>query len=200
MDSKKALKQFKSLKKMVSDKNMRLAAEWEADWKILIATILSAVTRDEVTIPVCEELFEKYPSMEKLSRARLSVVENIIKRVNFYKNKSKNIIATATILKNKKIPTKVSELVKLPGVGRKVANVYLAEAHNAHAIGVDTHVARISYKLGWTNSKKPERIEKDLEALFPKKYWREINDTLVRFGKSYGLSRRREDEILVGLM
>jgi len=199
MDSKKAVLQFKSLQKLVRDKNMRLAAEWDTDWKILIATILSAVTRDEVTIPVCEELFKKYPSMERLSRARLSTVENLIKRVNFHKNKSKNIIATARILKNKKIPEKVSELITLPGVGRKVANVYLAEAHDAHAIGVDTHVARISYKLGWTASKNPAKIEKDLEALFPKKYWREINDTLVRFGKSYGLSRRREDEILAEL-
>ena len=199
MDSGKAVSQFKSLKKMVKDKNMRLAAEWDEDWKVLIATILSAVTRDEVTIPVCEELFKKYPSMERLSRARLSTVENLIKRVNFHKNKSKNIIATARILKNKKIPEKVSELITLPGVGRKVANVYLAEAHDAHAIGVDTHVARISYKLGWTASKNPAKIEKDLEALFPKKYWREINDTLVRFGKSYGLSRRREDEILAEL-
>jgi len=199
MDSGKAVSQFKSLKKMVKDKNMRLAAEWDEDWKVLIATILSAVTRDEVTIPVCEELFRKYSSMEKLSRARLSAVEKIIKRVNFHKNKSKNIIATAKILKNKKIPEKVSELITLPGVGRKVANVYLAEAHDAHAIGVDTHVARISYKLGWTASKNPAKIEKDLEILFPKRYWREINDVLVRFGKSYSLSRRREDEILAEL-
>ena len=196
MNSKKAILQFKSLKKLVKDKNMRLAAEWDEDWKILIATILSAVTRDEVTIVVCEELFEKYPSMEKLSRARLSSVEKIIKHVNFYKNKSKNIIATTKILKDGKIPKSVNELITLPGVGRKVANVYLVGAHNAHAIGVDTHVARISFKLDWTGSKNAHIVEKDLEKLFPKKYWCEINDVLVRFGKSYGLSRKKEDEIL----
>ena len=197
---KDAIQQFKAIERMIKDNNMRLAAQWSEDWKALIATIMSAVTRDEVTIVVCERLFRKYPSMKALGRAKLGDVEKIIRPVNFYRNKSRNVIATAKILSGKKIPDSVSELIKLPGVGRKVANVYLAEIHKASAIGVDTHVARISYKLGWTNSKNPHVIEKDLERLFPRSYWVKINETLVRFGKSYGTSRRREDDILRGIM
>jgi len=149
-----------------------------------------------IKIEVCEVLFKKYPSMIKLSRARISGVEKIIHRVNYHKTKSKHIVATAKMLAGKRIPDSVNELLKLPGVGRKVANVYLAEAHRADAIGVDTHVKRISFKLGWTKNKNPDKIEKDLEKLFPKKYCGLINDTLVRFGKIYGRSKRQEDEIL----
>ena len=86
--------------------------------------------------------------------------------------------------------------MELPGVGRKVANVYLVEAHNAPAIGVDTHVERISQKLGWTKNKVPGKIEKDLEKLFPKKYWNSINYIVVSFGQLFGTSRKKEDEIL----
>jgi endonuclease-3 len=86
--------------------------------------------------------------------------------------------------------------MELPGVGRKVANVYLVEAHNAQAIGVDTHVARVAQKLGWTKNKVPVKIEKDLEKLLPKKYWNSINYIVVSFGQLYGNSRRKEDEML----
>jgi len=196
MERKKAVAQLRKIKKLTPKVEMRLAAEWEEEWKSLIATIMSAVTRDEVTIPVCEKLFETYSSIKKLGNAKQKDVEKMIQRVNFYKNKARNIIATAKLLSNMPIPTTVSELVKLPGVGRKVANVYLAEMHKKDVIGVDTHVARISQKLGWTKNKDPNKIEKDLETLFPKKYWGSINDTLVRFGKTVGTSRRREDEIL----
>lgn len=200
MDSKKAVRQLKEIQKLVRGSEMRLAASgWDEDWKILISTILSAVTRDEVTVEVCEKLFRRYNSLESLGRARVSTIEKIIRRVNFYKTKSLNVLATARELVGKKIPDSVSELIKLPGVGRKVANVYLAEAHKKDVIGVDTHVARISFKLGWTSSKNSYRIEKDLEKLFPKKYWRSINETLVLFGRSFGRSRRREDLILDGL-
>jgi endonuclease III len=196
MNRKKAIAQLLKLKRLTKDKDMRLAGSWPKRYQILIATILSAVTRDEMTIEVSEVLFKKYPSFKKLGEARVDDVEKIIRRVNFYKTKAKNIVATSKMLTDKKIPEKVSELIKLPGVGRKVANVYLNEAFGADAIGVDTHVARISFKLDWTKNKNPHKIEKDLEKLFPKKYWSIINDTLVRFGRSYGRSRRREDEIL----
>lgn len=200
MDSRIATKQLMAIKRLTPMVDMRLAAEWPKRWKILIATILSAVTRDEVTIPICKKLFKKYPSLEALGKAEISLVEKIIRPVNFYKNKSRNIIATARALTRKRIPNTVDELIKLPGVGRKVANVYLVQAHGADAIGVDTHVARISFKLGWTKSKNPEKVEKDLEKLFPRKYWGEINEILVRFGKIVGTSRRREDAVLETLI
>jgi len=198
MNSKLAVLQLKALRKMTEGENLRLAAEWGSKYNILISTILSAQTRDEVTIPVCDVLFERYPSMIKLSRARVGTVENIINRVNYHKTKARHIVGTAKILGGRRIPETVKSLLELPGVGRKVANVYLAEALKADAIGVDTHVARISFKLGWTDSKNPVRIEKDLEKLFPRKYWVQINDTLVRFGKT--TKRSQESGILDGLL
>lgn len=190
MNSKIALKQLKALEKY-TDSSLRLAAEWNEHWKILIATILSAQTRDEKTIEICEILFRKFGSVEKLAKADLREIRKVIRPINYYKTKSKNIKKTARMIIDG-IPKDIEGLLELPGVGRKVANVYLVEAFKAEAIGVDTHVARISRKLGWTKNKDKHKIEKDLEKLFPRKYWNSINYILVRFGRK---NRREEDEI-----
>jgi endonuclease III len=195
MDSTKAIKQLKKLDKLAPTE-MRLAAEWKKDWQVLIATILSAQTKDETTIAVCDILFAKYPTAEKLGAARLNSIEKIIRRVNYHKTKARHIKESARIISRGGIPEDLEGLLKLPGVGRKVGNVYLAEARKEDAIGVDTHVGRISLKLSWTDSKNPHKVEKDLMALFPKKYWRSINYILVRFGRSIGRSRKKEDEVL----
>src|SRR3989344_3248950 len=196
MNQTLALKQLKLLDKY--GKKMRLAAEeWQNKFQTLISIILSARTKDETTIRVGTALFKKYPTAEKLSKSKIKEIEKIIKPVNFYKNKSKNILNCSKILlenHNSKIPESFDELLKLPGVGRKTANVFLAEKGN-DAIGVDTHVSYISQFLGWTKNKNPHKIEKDLEALFPKKYWNKINPIAVRFGKTY-TSRKEKDEIL----
>lgn len=199
MNSKKAINQFKEIKKLISGTNIRLAAEWNSKYKILIATMLSPQTRDETTISVCENLFRKYPSMGKLSVAEIDDIEKIIRKVNYHKTKAKNIIGTARILSGHRIPRTTKELVALPGVGRKVANVYLAEAYKADVIGVDTHVKKISFKLGWTKNKNPDKIEKDLMKLFPKKYWGQINNVLVKFGRGIGKSIIRDDDVLSSL-
>lgn len=192
----KYLKQLKSLEEKSSE--MRLAAEsWNEDWKTLISTIMSARTRDEITIPTASKLFKKYNSLRKLSKSKLADVKKIIKPVNFYKNKSKNIINCAKFLVknyNSKIPYKLDELIKLPGVGRKTANVFLAE-YGKHAIGVDTHLSYISRKLGWTKNENPYKIEKDLNKIFPKKYWKNLNSITVRFGKTY-TSKKEKDKLL----
>ncbi len=197
MDQKTAIKQIKLLDKY-GKKEMRLAAEeWPTKFQTLISIILSARTRDETTIKVAKELFKKYPTPEKLFKSNLNELQKIIKPVNFYKNKSKNIINCAKFLVEKyksKVPKNFEKLISLPGVGRKTANVFLAESGGAN-IGVDTHVNYVSQKLGWTKNKNPHKIEKDLERLFPKNYWRKINETLVRFGKTY-TSRKKKDEIL----
>ncbi len=196
MDSKTALKQLKLLNKFGN--KMRLAAEkWPNKFQTLISIILSARTRDETTIKVAKILFKKYPSPEKLSKTSLNNIEKIIKPVNFYKNKSKNILNCSKILVkryNFKIPEFINELIELPGVGRKTANVFLAEI-GQDAVGVDTHASYISRYLNWTKNKNPHKIEKDLEKLFPKKYWKEINQILVRFGKTY-TSRKEKNKIL----
>ncbi len=198
INRKIALKQLKKLDKLGSLKEMRLAAEkWNKPWKILITTILSARTRDETTIPIAEKLFERYDSLERLANAKIRDIEDIIKPINFYKNKSRNIISSAKILVDKyrgNIPLSFEKLIGLPGVGRKTANVFLSEI-GKDAIGIDTHASYISQRLGWTKNKSPAKIENDLKKLFPKKMWKRINPTLVRVGKSY-TSKREKDKIL----
>jgi endonuclease-3 len=195
MNSKIAIRQLKFLDKITP--KIRLAAEWEEKWKVLISTILSAQTKDETTIKISEILFKKYNSLEKLAKTNLKEIKKIIRPINYYKTKSKHIKETAKIIVKKYnsiIPDNLEALLELPGVGRKVGNVYLAEACNMNCIGVDTHVSRISQKLIWTKQKDKHKIEKDLEELFPKSHWRSINYILVRFGRTH--SRKQEDEIL----
>ncbi len=193
---KKEVKQLNVIKKKLRD--MRLAAEdWKSDYEILFATILSARTRDETTIPVAEKLFKKYPNPEKLAKAKRSEVEKIIRPINFHKNKTKNILNCAKVIVLEyggKIPQDFEELVKLSGVGRKTANVFLSEVGN-DAIGVDTHISYISQKLEWTKHKNPHKIEEDLKRLFPKRYWSSLNPILVKFGKTY-TSRKQKNNIL----
>ncbi|MBU2615570.1 MAG: endonuclease III [Nanoarchaeota archaeon] len=199
MNSKKHITQLNQLKCLgKKPKDLRLAAEsWNSSFKILIATILSARTRDETTIPVAEKLFQKYPNAKSLSKAPLSAIQKIIRPVNFYRNKSKNISNCAkAIVKNynSKVPEDLEELIKLPGVGRKTANVFLSEIGH-DSIGVDTHVSYVSKKIGWTKNKNLQKIEEDLKKLFPKRYWAKLNPTLVRFGKTY-TSRREKDDLI----
>jgi len=196
MNKKTALKQLKLLSKY--SKKMRLAAEkWTSDFQILISTILSARTRDEVTIQVAERLFSIYKTPQKLATARTGDIKKIIKPVNFYNNKAKNIINCAKVLirdYHGKVPRDINRLLKLPGVGRKTANVFLSEI-GKEGLGVDTHVSYISRKLGWTKNVNPSKIEIDLKKLFPKNYWNKINPTLVRFGKT-NKNRKQKDALL----
>ena len=196
MDQKTAFKQLLLLRKDVKD--MRLAGErWPSKWQTLIAIILSARTRDEVTILVSKKLFSKYSSITKLSNAKLRDVELIVRPINFYKNKSKNILNCAKKLVqefNGEIPKTIEELIKLPGVGRKTANVFLS-GYGKDALGVDTHVFYVSKYLGWSKNNNPYKVEEDLKSLFPKKHWNKVNATLVRFGKTH-TSRKNKNELL----
>lgn len=196
VSKEKALKQLNELKKDV--KPMRLAAQkWKNDFQTLISIILSARTKDETTIPVCEKLFKKYPTPKKFSKLNRREIKKLIYSVNFNNNKSRMIFnCTKEILKRfgGKVPKKFEELITLPGVGRKTANVFLAE-YGEENIGVDTHVNYISNYLGWTNSKNPKKIEEHLKELFPRKKWKEINETLVKFGKSH-TSKREKNRLL----
>lgn len=196
MNSKRAIKQLKELEGL--GKEIRLAADgWNEDWKTLIATLLSARTTDKVTIPIAEKLFNKYNSVEKLSRASVSEIASVIRGVNFYKTKARNVSALAIQLMKEhegKVPVDFDKLVELPGVGRKTANVFLAEKGHG-TIGVDTHVGYISKYLGWTNHEKQDLVEEDLKKLFPEHLWGKINWILVRFGQTY-TNRRIKNELL----
>lgn len=173
---------------MLSDFSKRFDA-----FKILISTILSARAKDETTIPICKELFNKYPKPIDLANANRQEVQKIIKKSGFFRQKAKYIIETARIINKtykNKVPNKLEELVQLPGVGHKVASCVMVYAHKIPEIPVDIHVAVISHRLGWTKHKSPEKIWKDLKENVPKKYWMDINELFVTHGKKICETRK----------
>ncbi len=162
-------------------------AETSGPFSILIGTILSARTKDENTAKVVKKLFSKYKSPQELAKAKIKNVEKIIKSIGFYHVKSKRIIDVASIISSEykgKVPNDFEELLKLPGVGRKTANCVLVYAFDNPAIPVDTHVHRISNRLGLVQTKTPEETEFALMKKIPKKHWLEINDTFVMYGQN----------------
>jgi len=181
------LKIFKQAEKKYGSSVKRLAADnWKEDWQTLVATIMSAQTRDETTIPAAENLFAKYSTLEKLSKAKYDDVLNIIRKINFSPRKAKYIIETAKILvrdNNSKVPEDINILVTLPGVGRKTANLVLSEVHNKDSITVDTHVNRLSNVLNIVHTKTPKQTEFELMKIVPREYWSRINRIFVLWGK-----------------
>ena len=162
-------------------------AETGGPFSILIGTILSARTKDENTAKVVKKLFSKYKSPQELAKAKIKNVEKIIKSIGFYHVKSKRIIDVASIISSEykgKVPNDFEELLKLPGVGRKTANCVLVYAFDNPAIPVDTHIHRISNRLGLVQTKTPEETEFALMKKIPKKHWLEINDTFVMYGQN----------------
>ena len=156
-------------------------------FRILIATILSARTRDENTTKAADKLFKLYGTPQKLAKAKVKDVEKIIKSVGFYHVKSKRIIEVANLILSKyngKVPADIDKLVDMPGVGRKTANCVLVYAFEKPAIPVDTHVHRISNRLGLVDTKTPEETEMALREKIPKKYWLDINNTFVMYGQN----------------
>jgi len=156
-------------------------------FRILIATVLSARTRDENTTKAADKLFKIYGTPEKLAKAKVKDVERMIKSVGFYHVKSKRIIEVANIILTKyhgRVPADIDKLVEIPGVGRKTANCVLVYAFEKPAIPVDTHVHRISNRLGLVDTKTPEETEMKLRKKIPKKYWLPINNTFVMYGQN----------------
>ena len=162
-------------------------AETASPFKILIGTVLSARTRDENTTKAVTKLFKVYGTPQKLAKAKVKDVEKMIKSVGFYHVKSRRIIEVANIILSKydgKVPADIDKLVEIPGVGRKRANCVLVYAFEKPAIPVDTHVHRISNRLGLVNTKTPEETEMELREKVPKKYWLPINNTFVMYGQN----------------
>ena len=156
-------------------------------FQILIGTILSARTRDENTARVSKKLFARYPTPAKLARARKKDVERMIKSIGFYRVKAARIVEVARIIDERhggRVPRDLEKLVQLPGVGRKTANCVLVYAYGEPAIPVDTHVHRISNRLGLVDTSTPEETEAALAKKVPKKFWLEINDTFVMYGQN----------------
>ncbi len=154
---------------------------------VLIATVISQRTKDEVTYHVAEKLFSRYPDAKSLKDAPEEEIARLIYPAGFYKQKAKKIKEIARIIDEEyggKVPDTIDELLKLPGVGRKTANIVLSRCFNQDVIAVDTHVHRIANRLGWVHTKTPEETERELMKVLPKKYWREINELLVMFGRT----------------
>ena len=155
--------------------------------ELLIATILSAQTTDERVNIVTKELFKKYRKAEDYANASLKELQNDIKSVNFYKNKARYIKECCRIIAteyNGKVPDSMEELIKLPGVSRKTANVVLSNAFRKdEGIVVDTHVIRLSQRLGLTKEKDRDKIEQDLMKKFPKEKWFDLANLLIVHGR-----------------
>jgi len=156
------------------------------DFELLIAVVLSAQCTDVKVNQVTPTLFAKYPDAKYLACAKLKDVEAIIRPINYYKTKSKNIIATSEILSSTykgRVPRTHDELTALPGVGRKTANVVLGETGAVPALPVDTHVFRVAHRLGLSEGKTPEAVERDLMKQFPSSEWRSLHHRLIFHGR-----------------
>lgn len=164
----------------------KIALEFVDPLQLLVATILSAQCTDERVNKVTPGLFKKYKTAHDYANAKLPVFEQEIKSTGFYKNKARSIINCCKELVEKyngKVPDKMEELTKLPGVGRKTANVILGNAYGIPGIVVDTHVKRVSYRLGLTKNTDPEKIEFDLMKIIPKEDWAHFSNALIFHGR-----------------
>ncbi|VVB80985.1 G/T mismatches repair enzyme [uncultured archaeon] len=164
----------------------RIGRKYNA-YEVLISTILSARAKDEVTEVVSENLFKKYPTIDKLAKADKKDVIKIIRKIGFYNQKAKYVINTAKIVMEKfegKVPDTIEELTELPGVGRKVASCVLVYSFEKEALPVDTHVHQISNRLGWVRTKTAEQTEKRLTKIVPRKHWLSLNNIFVDHGKT----------------
>lgn len=164
----------------------------ETPWQLLIATILSAQCTDDRVNIVTKDLFKKYTSIHALAEAKQEELEKDIHSTGFYKNKAKNIISCAKTLVEKyngEVPSEIDELTNLAGVGRKTANVIRGNIYQEPSIVVDTHVKRISKRLGFTKEEDPVKIEFDLMRLLPKEQWIPYNIQIITLGRTICTAR-----------
>ena len=164
----------------------------ENAWQLLIATILSAQCTDARVNVVTKDLFRKYTGVEAFAKADLKELEQDIRSTGFYHNKAKNIIACCQDLVNKfdgQVPESIEDLTSLAGVGRKTANVIRGNIYNEPSIVVDTHVKRISFRLGLTKEEDPVKIEYELMKVLPKEHWILYNIQIITFGRQICFAR-----------
>lgn len=173
--------------------NPKTKLNWKTPWELLVATILAAQCTDDRVNEITPIFFKKWPTIMALSKAKNEEVEKVIYPTGFYRNKAKFLVGSAKKIisdYNGEVPDTMEDLLKLPGVARKTANIVLSNCFSKNeGIAVDTHVKRLSYRLGLTSSKNPQIIEKDLMAIFPKKDWHLVNHLLVWFGRDVCTAR-----------
>ncbi len=171
----------------------RIALEFSNPLELLVATILSAQCTDQKVNQVTEKLFKKYRTPRDYAEADLKTFEEEIRPTGFYRNKAKQVIGCCKAIVeryNGKVPDSIEELVRLPGVGRKTANVVLGSAFGREAIAVDTHVLRVSNRLGLASSKNPDKVELELMELIPRKDWTRFTLATILHGRETCRAKR----------
>jgi len=178
------------------------ALNWRNSFELLVATILSAQSTDKIVNHVIKDLFQKYPAVDALAAADREELEQDIYSTGFYRRKAKSIQTMAQKLVDEfdsQVPEHMEQILTLPGVARKTANVVLNEAvhsqtDNYEGIAVDTHVKRVAYRLGLTDQTDPKRVEQDLMELLPQESWRQVGNALILLGRQYCTARKPNHE------
>jgi endonuclease III len=162
-------------------------------FQLVIATLLSAQATDVSVNAATPALFARYPTAEAMAAATPEEVEPFIKTIGLYRNKAKHAVAAARLIETRfggEVPRTAEELVTLPGVGRKTANVVVANAYGIPAIAVDTHVGRLARRLGFSRHEDPDKVELDLQKLFPPEQWVFVHHALILHGRRVCLARK----------
>ncbi len=196
---KRAMRIVKKLRELFP--KAKIALRFSNNWELLVAVELSAQCTDKKVNEVTEKLFKKYRKLEDYVRASASrwtvkEFEKDIRQTGFFRAKTKNILAAAKMVQKQyhgKVPRTMAEILKIPGVARKTANVVLGNAYGVvEGIAVDTHVMRLSQKLGLTSHKDPVKIERDLMELLPKKEWFDFTYRLIEYGRQICPARKHD--------
>lgn len=171
----------------------RSELNFDNEFQLVVAVALSAQCTDKKVNQVTPILFKQFRNFKALSNAKVSSIEEIIRPINYYRTKSKNIIELSKVVDrnhNGSLPRNYEELIELPGVGRKTANVVLGELGVAHTLPVDTHVFRVARRLGLAVGTKPETVEQELQAIFPSEQWRNLHHQLIFHGRRVCIAQR----------
>lgn len=175
------------------------ALDWTNAWELLVATVLAAQCTDERVNKVTPAFFDRWPDIESVSQAEVSEIEKVIRSTGFFRNKAKNLKAAAERIisvYDGEVPQTMADLITLGGVARKTANIVLSNAFHIHeGIAVDTHVKRLSFRMGLTTNTDPVKIERDLMPLYPQESWGEVNHFLVYFGREVCPARKPHCDI-----
>jgi len=187
---------LKKLKKLIPD--AKISLNYSNNWELLVSVILSAQCTDKKVNEVTVKLFKKYSRLDDYVSASKKEFEKDIYSTGFYRVKAKNIIKSAKIIKEKfggKVPKTMDEMLTLPGVSRKTANVVLGNAYGImEGIAVDTHVIRLAQKFGLTKETDPLKIERDLMEIYPKKEWGRLTNYFIEYGRRYCPAKRHNHD------
>jgi endonuclease-3 len=171
---------------------VRCELDFKTPYQLLVATVLSAQCTDKRVNEVTPALFKKFPTPQKMAKAPQRDIEKFIKSAGFFRTKAKNIKGLSNLLVDEykgKVPDELEELIKLPGVGRKTANVVLGHAFGKPGITVDTHFGRLSRRFKWTKQTDPVKVEFEIAELFPPKDWTNLSTRLIWHGRRYCTAR-----------